>query len=402
MKRSLRKLIPTFVMLVITAALLGTSTFAWFSMNNKVSVTGMEVKTRVSSNITIAPLASDAKEGNTDTAYINSLDQTRTGVLEPVSTINGINYYYTATSNVDAEGDAIEEEYTAYGEATSLANASAGKTNYDAAFQTNYGVETPITSSNVVYGYIDYVFYLKATNTDAAARNVYMDKCNLLYTGMTTTVKAWRVGMFVQTVDAETAAASAIASTDLKTILTIADATNQEPGKAVNSTSTTAALAYGAGGSTTTYNPAATVATSLASGTTQRYKITIRLWLEGEDTECTTDTFAALNADWRLDLGFTIGEGTGVTNIGSTAAAVATASNLVGTVTLSDTTTGTIANLETAKTFAWKNAADGSAAAGTNNAYTYTAAAEGDFYCLVTTVKGNVYRTNTVHLAPAP
>ena len=43
MKKSFRKLIPTFVMLVITAALVGTSTFAWFSMNTTVTVTGMQV-----------------------------------------------------------------------------------------------------------------------------------------------------------------------------------------------------------------------------------------------------------------------------------------------------------------------------------------------------------------------
>lgn len=43
MKKSLRKLIPTFVMLIITAALIGTSTFAWFSMNTTVTATGMNI-----------------------------------------------------------------------------------------------------------------------------------------------------------------------------------------------------------------------------------------------------------------------------------------------------------------------------------------------------------------------
>ena len=401
MKKFSKKIMLSILTVALTFIALGTSTFAWFSMNTKVDVTGMTVTTVVKNNLLIAPFdSSDAtKEGNTDSAYNNSLRQELKGILEPVSTINGVNFFYTSTSNVKADGDAVADTYTSYSEATDLSNAAAGKTKYDGDFQTNYGNSGPVTASNVVYGYLDYTFYLKATNTDDVARNVYMNRCNLVYQGSVTENKAWRVAMFVQTVSAETKAASAIASTDVITILTPASAQNQVANKAVKTISSVDTLAYGAANAIVTYNQAANVISSLAGHSTGYYKVTIRLWLEGEDKDCKNDTFASLTKDWRLDLEFSIGADTGVSNIGSAQSAVATGdATATGTVTLSNGATGTIANGETADTFLWMNESTGLAATGTNTGYTYTPGAAGKYYCLVTTTKGNVYRTNTVEL----
>lgn len=41
--KKLKKLIPAFCMLLVSVAMLGTSTFAWFSMNKAVSATGMQI-----------------------------------------------------------------------------------------------------------------------------------------------------------------------------------------------------------------------------------------------------------------------------------------------------------------------------------------------------------------------
>lgn len=43
MKKALRKLIPTLVMVLIAASMVGTSTYAWFSMNTQVTVTGLNI-----------------------------------------------------------------------------------------------------------------------------------------------------------------------------------------------------------------------------------------------------------------------------------------------------------------------------------------------------------------------
>ena len=50
----MKKLIPAIVMLLISALLLSTATFAWFSMNNKVTVTGMQVKATTGPSLVIS------------------------------------------------------------------------------------------------------------------------------------------------------------------------------------------------------------------------------------------------------------------------------------------------------------------------------------------------------------
>ena len=158
MKKTLRKILPAIAMLVISAALLGTSTFAWFSMNNKVTVSGMTVTTKVSSNIQIA-------ETNAEANYKNYLEQTRTGKLEPVSTTNAEDFFYHATNaHVLGSGDVDDTTWIAYNESTSLENTPAAKTNKDQTFNDTYGW-TGADTSNVVYGYIDYTFFHKATST---------------------------------------------------------------------------------------------------------------------------------------------------------------------------------------------------------------------------------------------
>jgi len=52
--KAFKKLVPAIALLLVSAVLLGTSTFAWFSMNKVVTVSGMSVKTSVSSNLFIA------------------------------------------------------------------------------------------------------------------------------------------------------------------------------------------------------------------------------------------------------------------------------------------------------------------------------------------------------------
>ena len=50
----MKKLIPALAMLLIAAVMLGTSTYAWFSMNTQVTATGMTVKAATSKNLVIS------------------------------------------------------------------------------------------------------------------------------------------------------------------------------------------------------------------------------------------------------------------------------------------------------------------------------------------------------------
>lgn len=60
-KKSFRDIRNAVVMLCIMLAMLSTATFAWFSMNNRVTATGMQVKAKASGSLVIANGASVAK-----------------------------------------------------------------------------------------------------------------------------------------------------------------------------------------------------------------------------------------------------------------------------------------------------------------------------------------------------
>lgn len=386
MKKNTVRILVAILCLIMAIGIATGSTFAWFSMNNKVLVTGMTVTTKVNNNLLIA-------ETNAEANYGIALNQTRAGTLEPVSTINGVNFYWTSTTNVEGSGNAKTDTYVAYSEDTSLAYAAANKTNYDNEFNTNYGFDAPAaTYKGVAYGYIDYAFYLKGTNADAADGKIYMNKCNLLYNGVAPTDKAYRVAVFAKASATATTTDDEVAVGNLVTILAPASATYLTAGEAVTSTSATAAL-------NVNYGQRAIISDSIASGTTAYYKVTVRLWLEGEDNTCNNDTFADLTGDWTLDLGFTL-DGNSATNavnlIGSTGVATLAKSTVTGTAGLS-------VDGETAASYAFYKA-DGTAITNgsdgftvDNNVLTNGGAARA-VYCVVTTQKGNTYRTPVIGL----
>ena len=281
----MKKLIPAFALLLVSAVLMSTASFAWFSMNNTVTVTGMEIRTVVGDNLLIAgdTLASTAKKA--DSNFSNSLVQTIDALVEPASTVDGKAFFYTANNNVYATGDAINEEYVAY-------NA--------AGFNTNYGTTGAV-------GYVDYVFQLKAIN-GAAASEIRLTKLDLTYGGATDPGKAYRVAMFVEDITSGTATADA---GNLVTIFTASGAANFTPTKAVKYISDAAAeTALGAGAKAlqdVTYCAnTSTAKISVAANETKYYKVVIRLWLEGEDTTCNNATYMALSDKWSLDLQFSL------------------------------------------------------------------------------------------------
>lgn len=260
-------------------------------MNKRVDVSGMAVNATVSSNLLIS-------ETTTEADFVGRpLVQNRTGMLEPVSTVDGKTFFYTLDAKAD--GDAREDVYTEYDEVATLANGGAGKANYDVAFNTAYGFGGTDTG-DVAYGYIDYTFYLKAITTEKDQK-LKMDVCNLLYNGAAITAeKAMRVAVLATDACADASTADA-APLNLKTILTLDSAENQDAGKAVSSTS---AL------DTVTYNTDAVVCDDIDGaedkGVTKYFKVVVRLYLEGEDKTCTNSTFANLDKSWALNVGFNI------------------------------------------------------------------------------------------------
>lgn len=279
-------------------------------MNKVVTVEGMEVRTKVGNNLLIA-------QENNDAYYTTAIDQVRKALLEPSSTTDGLSYWYTVEAA--ANGAKLDgKSWIAYNEDTTVANTVANKAKYDDDFNVKYTLQesgTNFTTSNIKmsdsqdgagYGYIDYDFYIKATS-DAAGQKIVMTHCNLLHNGAalgqtdeTTPAAvsdlAWRVAVFSQSATQNTAQNTALATTDLITILKQTGAVNQETGKAVKTATTTDTVSNA--------DAKAVIGTIANAGATAYYKVTVRLWLEGEDKTCTSETYAKLTRDYSLDLEF--------------------------------------------------------------------------------------------------
>ena len=117
----MKKLIPALCMLLVAAALMGTSTFAWFSMNSRVEASGMEVKATVDDSIFIAAVEMTGTYGVFESTpgtfgVAATLTDVNTGGLKPASTktpsLTAGNWYQgTAASN---------DSYVANGDFTAL------------------------------------------------------------------------------------------------------------------------------------------------------------------------------------------------------------------------------------------------------------------------------------------
>ncbi len=368
----MKKLVPAAGMLAISATMLATSTYAWFTMNKEVEVTGMELKTKVSGNLLIC-------SDNVDDHYSSlDLSEGRMGLLEPVSSINGTtgSFWYTVNATGRGTKQASNVTVTQYNENSTLANTVAGKNAYDGVFNKTYNLGTAGETANTFtsetvsmttgegaqlgagYGYIDYVFYLKAT-TDGTNQAINMTECNLIYNNGSDAAigsgteagididRAWRIGVFAADITANGGkgydlvksvdpAASANVATQQKAVLGLENAIYFSGDTTVGGTagtnqaqSTASALAnvvnYKNGAVGTT---GVILDTITDANVTKYYKVLVRVWLEGEDNTCNSKTYAALQTGkWALNCKFELGQGTAVTKINSNTSNKADTSN---------------------------------------------------------------------------
>lgn len=296
-KSNRRKLFGAAASLLLSVVMLSSSTYAWFTINKEAKVTNINMKVTTSSNLLISETNED------DSTFVEQLTTSRYALLEPTSTIDGINYYYTLDGAGDGHkihGPDAENPYVKYNENTNLTNEDtyADKVKFDDDFNDAYGISTAnpttLATYKTAYGYVDYTFYLKA-NTNAANQHIVMSKCNLLYNGEAVEEKAWRAALLIQETTSGTEPTSI---GDLVTILALEDAENQTSGKAVNSTTTVDTIENN--------DEDAIVADGLAANLTKYYKVVVRVWIEGEDTTCTTEMFGTKTEDYTMDLEFSI------------------------------------------------------------------------------------------------
>lgn len=87
MSKSRRKLVTAFSLILISAAIAGTASYAWFTMNDKVNA-GMEIEAVAAKNLVICETV--------DGTYTTSVDLSDTDIvktLSPVSTVDCENWF---------------------------------------------------------------------------------------------------------------------------------------------------------------------------------------------------------------------------------------------------------------------------------------------------------------------
>lgn len=106
MRKSL-KLIPALCMLLISAMLVGTSTYAWFTMNKTVTAVGLNVKARAEGGIVIARTGHTRNDDLTE----ESITMTDAQALLPTSTADASTWFHaagTAADNYAAEAGSMK------------------------------------------------------------------------------------------------------------------------------------------------------------------------------------------------------------------------------------------------------------------------------------------------------
>lgn len=188
------KLIPAFCMLLISAMLMGTSTFAWFSMNTTVTATGMNVKAVVNDTFLQISTSSD---GTYSTTVSGAFDSTKE--LKPVAPMETL-----TAANVETKtnwGTAVSNDFDD-------ANVNANKTALDA----------DATLSDYV---ISKSFYIKTASGTTDATNLRLVGMKVANSNANDTLKCLRVvlvcGDKIQVIEADATTLDGTILSDLVT-----------------------------------------------------------------------------------------------------------------------------------------------------------------------------------------
>ncbi|MCR5292059.1 MAG: hypothetical protein K6E28_04105 [Eubacterium sp.] len=326
--KSNKKLASAAAMLLLSAAMLGTSTYAWFTMNKEVKVTGMQMKAHAEEGLLINEVA--AHDSNTWDEEAKAGDDTTYTALRPASTKDLTNWWHAnskKTNNEAGYGSGTVDEtntvkigdnyYTdikpsAVNTKTFNENGVAGTNAQKDVYFTNATFGTNDGSGAAGYDdgegyYVRYTYYLKSS--DSAALNVAANKLQAKVTA---------------TVNADDAASSG-ASTALDKSLRVgimmsgtnnfmifapvsgADTPYSVTGSVTGTGYTT--LAASADNSTkytqsTDYVPFNSAAIDIPNVNTNGIPVYVYIWFEGEDSNCKSDNLTTTLDRYEITVNF--------------------------------------------------------------------------------------------------
>jgi hypothetical protein len=162
----MKKLIPALVLLLVSAMVLSTSSYAWFSMNRTVKATGMSLTSTAPANLLIS---NSAKAVWGSTAASN---EGYTGLLYPASTTNGSTFFAIADSQILASG---------------IGGVAGAETKFLKDSDQSGTKVVKISGANAGY-WAEYTLYFKTTGSSNL--DVYLDSIDITSTYSTVTLAA--------------------------------------------------------------------------------------------------------------------------------------------------------------------------------------------------------------------
>lgn len=319
---AVKKIIPAVGMLALSATMLSTSTYAWFTMNKEVQMTGLNMTATVGEGMEISLASVDASDNITAPTTAHP-DDTETekgwksavvvdeyystiGKFKPASSTTGVTLF-DAVNSSDAGRKASK-----FTDITSAENAKVKASLRD---KIKTGTEITVDEANSGY-YVDIPVYLRTNKSGTDSEDIYY---KMIISPLDKDGKA-------STVDTDTlykAVRVAFMAPDGKTNLAgeqifAVDNNYYESGKAVSAVDTKSVV---------TVNQVATAATGKLEDITaadsgldielanngENYghlDFIVRVWLEGESESCYNEKSGQ---SWNIDLAFTLGAPEGTT-----------------------------------------------------------------------------------------
>ena len=318
-----RKIIPAAAMLALSAVMLSTSTYAWFTMNKEVKMTGLAMSATTGEGIEIALASvSDSKaisapsgdhpeddDMGWKSAVVVGDYYEKIGKLKPASSIDGQNLYdATDASNggqtannfvkIDLDTAGTAEDAKKMAELTMKASLS----------ETNSGDPAPeIGTDGRVGYYVDIPVYLRTTKAagDTTKGPIY---CKLIIKDNTTDSSSTNKDLYKSVRVAFVPTAEGSSST--VNIFGV-NSDYYSPNQAVSGTTAKSAVTVNTdvvtdGDAFTTNDGAETgLEIPFASGTDKygHLDFVVRVWIEGESSFCKD---ATSGQSWNIDLAFSL------------------------------------------------------------------------------------------------
>jgi hypothetical protein len=269
-----KKMIPALGMLMISASMLATSTYAWFTMSDTVSVTGMKLKATAEDGL----LISDYTKTNWATSWTVTMDNA--AVLAPTSAAAAASpAFVSAKSNRFDNADAYQANpalpdggYTALSTLT-----------YDGTPNTGEGIGSVTTGTGNAAQTTNYVllrkFYIKGSGNAAWAQNLVIDE-------VTASI-------------AENATSTAIENSLRVLVVAGTNAFIYAPNQNLASGTTTMSYKYNGTTDVTALAPATdstcTSITSIPAGNTESpIEVAMYMYFEGEDANCKSSNVSGI------------------------------------------------------------------------------------------------------------